>query len=167
MSIFESKPQTFWRWVREGFSKTGAWFKKISQSIKYRWAALRPVGKATVIGLSSIVIISVTLLVVVSFQPKVKSYITIGDITITQADIERYTEALRRHMDLNPSIVVDNPEQTALDDLVMNAGLKHYNTIKCQVEITAADILTAAAIEFPHGLADEVIDRELGTPHRH
>ena len=154
----------FLRWVRESFGKTGAWFKKTGQNIKYWWAGIRPVGKAAVIGLSSIIVIGVTLLAVINFRPKVKSDITIGDITITQADIERHTEALRRHIELNPAIVVDDPEQTALDDLVMNAGLKHYNTTKCRLEVTAADVLTAAAIEFPQGLADEVIDRELGAP---
>ncbi len=50
--------------------------------------------------------------------------ITIGDITITQADIDRYAKSVENYRKANPSVVLEGEaKDIALDDLVMNAAL--------------------------------------------
>jgi hypothetical protein len=167
MDVFDSKPQIFRRKVREGlgkvFGKIGLWLRLAGRRLRAWWSV--PKGRTALI--SGVILVTAAVLALAVFrpQPTAKNDIIIGDITITQDDISRHAEALRSHMTLNPGIVVDDPEQTALDDLVMNAALKHYNNTRCHAEVSPSDVLRA----FGRPVADDaeaesIIDDMLGRP---
>ena len=91
--------------------------------------------------------------------------IVIGDITITQEQIERNAEDFRHHLTLNPNIVLEQDvERQALEDLVLNASLKLYNSDTCHVEMTPQDIMRAFGRNLSESEADEQIDSMLGGP---
>ena len=119
------------------------------------------VGGATLAVAFAIVVV-ITLL---RPTPTVRENIMIGNITITPEHVDRNAEDLRDHLQRNPGIVIDDPAAQALEDLILNAALMHYNETRCNVEVTAQEILTA----FGHGdvhesEADSILNSLLGGP---
>jgi hypothetical protein len=114
-------------------------------------------------GIAIFILAAIIVIVLLKPKPVIKNTdIVVGDITITQADIDRYVKDIEGYKAANPSAVLDDPERTAVEDLVSNAALKTYNKDRCNVEVTAADVLTAGGKTY-EGNAEDVINGELGS----
>ena len=118
------------------------------------------VGGATLAVAFAIVVV-ITLL---RPTPTVRENIVIGNTTITPEHVDRNADALRDHLQRNPAIVVEDPDQQALEDLVMNAAFHHYNTTRCNVEVTPQDVLRAFGRDVHEAEAKSMLYSLLGAP---
>ena len=95
---------------------------------------------------------------------RMRDRLVIGDTTLTQEDADSLAEWIREYLERFPGADIQDIEQQAWDDLIMNAGLQYYAKNICGgIEITTQDVLRAVGIDSTsEDNASAIIDWQLG-----
>ena len=90
--------------------------------------------------------------------PSIRKNIVIGDITITSAQIDKYAKEVDDYRNQHPEVILEGDAKTiALEDLVMNAGLKMYAK-KYNQTVSNMEILATASSDYVVSTEQEAIN---------
>jgi len=117
-----SKPKTFRPRIKKIFRSIGAFFGNIFKFFRdHRFARIALI----------VLIIAIPVGVWVLVKAVFPGDILIGDIRIARQDINTYANELERYKEINPSVILDDAEQTATDFLIENAAFRHFAQTDC------------------------------------